>query len=39
LEQARDHESLSIIDIRLAPEDVSPGLQRMSDLFAKTLKG
>jgi TPP-dependent 2-oxoacid decarboxylase len=39
LEQARDHESLSIIDVHLEPEDVSPGLQRMSDLFAKTLKG
>jgi indolepyruvate decarboxylase len=36
---AHDYETLSIIDVHLAPEDVSPGLQRMSDLFAKTLKG
>ncbi len=39
LEQARDSETLSIIDVRLLPEDISPALQRMSDLFAKTLKG
>jgi thiamine pyrophosphate-dependent acetolactate synthase large subunit-like protein len=39
LKSAHDHEALSIIDVRLAPEDISPGLQRMSDLFAKTLKG
>jgi thiamine pyrophosphate-dependent acetolactate synthase large subunit-like protein len=39
LKSAHDHEALSIIEVRLEPEDVSPGLQRMSDLFAKTLKG
>ena len=39
LTQSRTSESFSIIDVRLLPEDVSPGLQRMSDLFAKTLKG
>ena len=39
LKDARDSETLSIIDVRLVPEDISPGLQRMSDLFAKTLKG
>lgn len=39
LAQSRTSESFSLIDVRLLPEDVSPGLQRMSDLFAKTLKG
>jgi hypothetical protein len=38
-EEARDHEALSIIDICLVLEDVSPRLQRMNGLFAKTLKG
>jgi indolepyruvate decarboxylase len=39
LHLARDSESFSIIDVRLLPEDVSPALQRLSELFAKTLKG
>ena len=39
LQKARDSESFSIIDVRLLPEDISPALQRMSELFAKTLKG
>ena len=39
LEQASQSNCLSIIDVRLLPEDISPGLQRMSNLFAKTLKG
>lgn len=39
LAQAYQSESFSIIDVRLLPEDISPALQRMSDLFAKTLKG
>ncbi|MEM7590312.1 MAG: thiamine pyrophosphate-binding protein [Cyanobacteria bacterium P01_A01_bin.83] len=39
LKQARDCDSLSIIDVRLLPEDISPALQRMSNLFAQTLKG
>ena len=39
LHKARDSESFSIIDVRLFPEDISPALQRMSELFAKTLKG
>lgn len=39
LRKARDSESFSIIDVRLFPEDISPALQRMSELFAETLKG
>lgn len=39
LAKSRISGSFSIIDVRLLPEDVSPGLQRLSDLFAKTLKG
>lgn len=39
LSQSRASESFSIIDVRLLPEDISPALQRMKDLFAKTLKG
>jgi TPP-dependent 2-oxoacid decarboxylase len=39
LKKAKDLDTFSILDIRLQPDDVSPGLQRMSDLFAKTLKG
>lgn len=39
LVQARNCDNLSIIDVRLLPEDISPALQRMSDLFAQTLKG
>lgn len=39
LAEARNCDSLSIIDVRLLPEDISPALQRMSDLFAQTLKG
>ncbi|HEY9767662.1 MAG TPA: thiamine pyrophosphate-binding protein [Coleofasciculaceae cyanobacterium] len=39
LSQSRVSESFSIIDVRLLPEDISPALQRMKDLFAKTLKG
>ncbi|MGL5807582.1 MAG: thiamine pyrophosphate-dependent enzyme [Xenococcaceae cyanobacterium] len=39
LQEAKDSEIFSIIDVRLEPEDISPGLQRVSQLFAKTLKG
>lgn len=39
LEQSYSSDRFSIIDVRLLPEDISPALQRMSDLFAKTLKG
>ncbi|WP_036476743.1 alpha-keto acid decarboxylase family protein [Myxosarcina sp. GI1] len=39
LQQARASENFSIIDVRLLPEDISPAMQRLSDLFAKTLKG
>ncbi len=39
LEQAHSSYEFSIIDVRLLPEDISPTLQRLSNLFAKTLKG
>ncbi|MBG1241873.1 alpha-keto acid decarboxylase family protein [Nostoc sp. NZL] len=39
LHLARDSEIFSILDVRLSPEDISPALQRLSALFAKTLKG
>ncbi len=39
LRQAHRSEIFSIVDVRLLPEDISPALQRMSELFAKTLKG
>lgn len=39
LRQAHDCETFSLLDVRLAPEDVSPALERLSVLFAKTLKG
>ena len=36
---SQDCDRFSLIDVRLLPEDVSPALQRLGDLFAKTLKG
>jgi indolepyruvate decarboxylase len=39
LEEAKQADVFSILDVRIEPEDVSPGLQRLSELFAKTLKG
>lgn len=39
LHVARDSNTFSILDVRLSPDDVSPTLARVSDLFAKTLKG
>jgi thiamine pyrophosphate-dependent acetolactate synthase large subunit-like protein len=39
LKKPKDLDKFSILDIHLQPDDISPGLQRMSDLFAKTLKG
>lgn len=39
LHLARDSNTFSILDVRLSPDDVSPTLTRVSDLFAKTLKG
>jgi indolepyruvate decarboxylase len=36
---AQESNTFSIIDVRLSPDDVSPALQRLSDLFAKSLKG
>ena len=39
LGQAYDSDEFSIIDVRLLPEDISPALQRLSSLFAKTLRG
>jgi hypothetical protein len=31
--------TFSVLDIRLRPDDVSPALQRLGDLFAQRLKG
>ncbi|MDJ0736611.1 MAG: thiamine pyrophosphate-binding protein [Nostocaceae cyanobacterium] len=39
LQQARESETFSILDLRISPDDVSPALQRLSALFAKKLKG
>ncbi|MBE9042383.1 thiamine pyrophosphate-binding protein, partial [Oscillatoriales cyanobacterium LEGE 11467] len=39
LQLARSSKTFSILDVRIPPEDVSPALQRLSELFAKTLKG
>ena len=39
LQLARDFDTFSILDVRIAPDDVSPGLERLGALFAKTLKG
>ncbi|WP_017325114.1 alpha-keto acid decarboxylase family protein [Synechococcus sp. PCC 7336] len=39
LRSARASNSFSILDVRLAADDISPALQHLSALFAKTLKG
>ena len=39
LELGRASDTFSILDVRISPDDVSPGLERLSSLFAKTLKG
>ncbi len=39
LRLARDSKTFSILDVRIPPDDVSPGLQRVGELFANTLKG
>ncbi|MFP4099419.1 MAG: thiamine pyrophosphate-dependent enzyme [Coleofasciculus sp.] len=39
LRVAQESNTFSILDVRLLPDDVSPALQRLSDLFAKSLKG
>ncbi|WP_066378927.1 alpha-keto acid decarboxylase family protein [Anabaena sp. CA = ATCC 33047] len=39
LHTARDSNTFSILDVRLLPDDVSPALEHLSKLFAKTLKG
>ncbi len=39
LHQARESDTFSILDVRISPDDVSPAMQRVCDLFAKTLKG
>ncbi|HIK07990.1 MAG TPA: thiamine pyrophosphate-binding protein [Trichormus sp. M33_DOE_039] len=39
LHAARDSDTFSILDVRLLPDDISPALQHLSTLFAKTLKG
>jgi indolepyruvate decarboxylase len=39
LQLARESDKFSILDVRMAPDDVSPALQRLGDLFEKSLKG
>ncbi|MDJ0650335.1 MAG: thiamine pyrophosphate-binding protein [Xenococcaceae cyanobacterium MO_188.B19] len=39
LELAKESDTFSLLDVRISPDDVSPGLERLSALFAKTLKG
>src|SRR5581483_2198223 len=39
LRAARATSGPSLIEVRVSPDDVSPALQRMSELFAATLKG
>ncbi|MEM8715539.1 MAG: thiamine pyrophosphate-dependent enzyme, partial [Cyanobacteria bacterium P01_G01_bin.4] len=39
LYSARASDTFSILDVRLAADDVSPALHHLSALFAKTLKG
>ena len=39
LHLAKESNTFSILDVHILPDDVSPALQRLSDLFAKTLKG
>ncbi len=39
LQRAKECDRVSVLDVRLLPEDVSPALQRLGELFAKTLKG
>lgn len=36
---ARESDTFSILDVHITPDDVSPALQRMSNLFVKSLKG
>jgi indolepyruvate/phenylpyruvate decarboxylase len=39
LHTARQSDTFSILDVRLAADDVSPALARLGELFARTLKG
>jgi thiamine pyrophosphate-dependent acetolactate synthase large subunit-like protein len=39
LRTAKDSKIFSILDVHISPDDGSPALQRLSELFAKTLKG
>jgi len=39
LQMAKESTTFSILDVHISPEDVSPALQGLSDLFTKTLKG
>jgi indolepyruvate decarboxylase len=38
-DRAKESNTFSILDVRISPDDFSPALQRMSELFAKTLRG
>jgi indolepyruvate decarboxylase len=39
LAKAKELPTFSVLDIRLRPDDVSPALQRLGELFAQRLKG
>ncbi|MGK7875157.1 MAG: alpha-keto acid decarboxylase family protein [Xenococcaceae cyanobacterium] len=39
LRLAQESDTFSVLDVHISPDDVSPALQRLSDLFAKMLKG
>ncbi|MCS7266372.1 MAG: thiamine pyrophosphate-dependent enzyme, partial [Armatimonadetes bacterium] len=39
LAKAKELPTFSVIEIRLRPDDVSPALQRLGELFAQRLKG
>ena len=39
LHQAKETDTFSLLDVRLSSDDISPGLQRLSNIFANNLKG
>ena len=39
LHLARESDSFSLLDVCMAPDEISPALQRLSNLFVKSLKG
>ncbi|NES25939.1 MAG: thiamine pyrophosphate-binding protein, partial [Symploca sp. SIO3E6] len=39
LQMAKESNTFSILDVHILPDDISPALQRLSDLLTQTLKG